>query len=461
MIAIILENNEEYVSPVFAIRQAGWQSEVLAFNKERSHLRRIKMWHPRRQVFIVDWEKFDCKKFAWEGYDWVLQNKELWKTVRFGKKAATDDFPQFKEYSKEVILPEWFGLKDERDIISLMNVSMSFHDSIPIRIDKSENNTEIEFDTTWDCIITVKFEGVRASELVDRIGIIYDSVLQKTDSGYLWKVPCFDSGEVGGIVDFLPVSGEPYIVCDKIEWSIKIGKSAYCAQTKEYDSLYDFYLDLKSVSENVFLKEDKLILHHKNDTLIIEEGSKGYKTTLNGRKERGQWEEQDIFEYAREFLTQVNPEDIKEEVLADVVSVKPLYILHYLKYAFLFAVAWAFVGVLILFLTNFQKGGVLVAVLFFALCLVTIIFPLCSLVNGKEIRYIITPTTIYYFNGNVSNLSLNILQIKDIKLYRSLIKRGIGTIKIKQKGGITFGYGLIAVNDAEKVYNHIKQNCAF
>ena len=41
MIAIILENNEEYVSPVFAIRQAGWQSEVLAFNKERSHLRRI------------------------------------------------------------------------------------------------------------------------------------------------------------------------------------------------------------------------------------------------------------------------------------------------------------------------------------------------------------------------------------------------------------------------------------
>lgn len=185
MIAIILENNEEYVSPVFAIRQAGWRSEVLAFNKERTHLRRIKIWRPRRQVFIVDWEKFACKKFAREGYDWVLQDKKLWKAVCFGKKAA------------------------------------------------------------------------------------------------------------------------------------------------------------------------------------------------------------------------------------------------------LFAVVWAFVGVLILFLTNFQKGGVLVAVLFFALCLVTIIFPLCFLITGKEKRYIITPTTIYYFNGNVSNLSLNLSQIKDIKLYRSLIKRGIGTIKIK------------------------------
>ena len=28
MIAIILENEEEYISPVFAIRQAGRQSEV-------------------------------------------------------------------------------------------------------------------------------------------------------------------------------------------------------------------------------------------------------------------------------------------------------------------------------------------------------------------------------------------------------------------------------------------------
>lgn len=461
MLAIISENNLEYVSPVFAIRQAGWQSEVLAFNKEHSHLRRIKIWHPLRQVFIVDWEKFDCKKSVWEGYDWVLKDRKLWKAVRFGKKASTDDFPQFKQYTQKMVLPEWFEVKGERDIQSLMNVSMFFHDSIPIRIETEERDTEIEFDTTWGCIITVKFKGVRASELIDRIGIIYDSVLEKTDGGYVWKVTCFDPGEVGGIVGFLPVSGEPYIYCDKIEWSIKTGKSAYCARTKEYDSLYDFYLDLKAVSENVFLKEDKLILHHKNDTLTIEEGNKGYITYRNGKREKGQWEGQDIFEYAIEFLTQVNPEDIKEEVLLDVSSAKPLYFWHYMKYAFLFAVAWAFVGVLILFLTNFQKGGVLVAVLFFALCLVTIIFPLCSLVNGKEIRYIITPTTIYYFNGNVSNLSLNILQIKDIKLYRSLIKRGIGTIKIKQKGGITFGYGLIAVNDAEKVYNLIKQNCVF
>lgn len=457
MIAIISEDASEYVSPVFAIRKAGWQSEVLAFDRERTHIRRIKMWYPHRKVFIVDGGAFAAKKFAWEGCDWVLKDKKLWKALRFGKKASTEEFPQFKEYSKEIILPEWFEIKNENDIQSLMAVSMCFHDSIPIRTDTDEKDTEIEFDTTWGCIITVKFKGVRARELVDRIGIIYDSVLQKTDHGYLWKVTCFDSGEVGGIVDLLPVSGEPYIDCDQIEWSIKIGKSQYGVKTKEYDEICDLYFDLKSVSKDAVLKDNKIILHHKKDELVIEKGSQGYITTLNGKKEKGQWEEQDIFGYACDFLMQVHAEETPGEVLADVKSVKPLYVWHYMKYALLFAAPWVLIGLLIMFLTNFQKGGLLVSILFFALSLFILIFALYALIKEEERRYIVTPTTIYYFNGDILNDSLNLSQMKDIKLYRSLIKKKIGTIKVRQKGGITFGYGLIAVNDAEKVYHLIRE----
>ena len=458
MIAIISENSAEYVSPVFAIRQAGWQSEVLAFDRERTHIRRIKMWYPRRQVFIVDWEEFDCKKSAWEGYDRVLQDRELWKAVRFGKKASTEDFPQFKEYSEEIILPEWFEVKSERDIQSLMNVSMGFHDSILTRIDTDENDREIEFDTPWGCIITLKFKGVRASGLIDRIGIIYDSVLEKTGSGYTWRVTCFDSGETGGIIDSLPVSGEPYIDCDKIEWNIKIGKSKYCASIKEYDNLYDLYTDLKSVSENVSFKGDKLILHHKNDTLTIEESSSGYKTYRNGKREKGEWEEQDIAEYAVDFLTQVTPDDIKEEVLADVASVKWLYVWHCLQYALLFSVLWSAVGLLLVIFANVH--WLLCTALFFAFSLLILIVSIIASFKEKDRRYIITATKIYYFFENVSNLSLNMSQIKAVKLYRSFIKRGTGTIKITQIGGVAFGYGLIAVNDAEKVYELIRQKIA-
>lgn len=456
MLAIIIEDNTKYVTPIFAIKQIGWGSEVLAFNKEHTHLKRIKMWHSFRKVFIVKWEQFNYKKSSWEGYDWVLQDKKLWKALRFGKEANIEDFPQFKDYSKEIILPDWFEINDELDIQSLMNVSMSFHDSILIGIDRSENDIEIEFDTSWGCILKVKFKGIHSSKLIESIGMIYDSTIEKSEKGYIWEITCFDPGEVGGIIKNLPILEYPYIECDKIEWNIKIGKSEYFTEFKKYNSFYDFYLDLKNVSKDVFFKDDKLILHHKKDILTIEEDFDGYIVYLNGIKEHGKFEEQDIYEYAVEFLTQVNVEDIKEEILVDVVSSKPFYVLHYIKYALIFAISFFIIGLFTLFASNFKIGGIFLAILFFIISAIIILFSLWSLIKNEGKRYIVTSTTIYYFTNNISNQSLNISQIKDIKLCRSFLKKKIGTIKIKQKNCIGFGYGLIAINDAEEIYNIIE-----
>ncbi len=456
MTAIIVENGAEYVSPVFAIKRRGWYTEVLAFDRQRTHIKRIRMWYPRRQVFIVDRGEFDCKRSAWEGYGWVLEDKKLWKAMRFGNKADTEDFPQFKEYSKEIVLPEWFEIRNEKDIQTLTDVSMAFHDSVLVRVETRKNDTEIEFDTTRGCFITVKFEGVQASGLIDSIGMICDSSFEKTESGYIWKVTSFDSGKAGVSADVLPVSGEPYIACDSIKWQVKIGDGRYRSQSKKYDGLYDLYCDLKAVSENVILKGDQLILHHKKDTLVIEESPQGYRTYLNGKKERGEWEAQDILYYADDFLTQFNPEDITEEILADVVSVKPLYVWHSMKYALLFSVLWSAMGLVLVFLARMH--WVLFAVLFAALSLFVLVFLLFSSI--KETRYIVTATKIYYFDQNNLNRVLDISQIRKIRLYRSLIKKGVGTLKIKvrQKGELTFGCGLIAVKEAEKIYDLIRQN---
>lgn len=138
---------------------------------------------------------------------------------------------------------------------------------------------------------------------------------------------------------------------------------------------------MKSVSENVSFKGDKLILHHKNDTLTIEESSSGYKTYRNGKREKGKWEEQDIAEYAVDFLTQVTPDDIKEEVLADVASVKWLYVWHCLQYALLFSVLWSAVGLVLFFLGNMH--WVLCAV-FFLRSLCSFCFFRCSFPSEKK-----------------------------------------------------------------------------
>lgn len=157
-------------------------------------------------------------------------------------------------------------------------------------------------------------------------------------------------------------------------------------------------------------------------------------------------------------MTQVAPEDITEEVLADFVSVKPLYVWHSLKFALLFAVLWSAVGLLLVFFANVH--WLLCTVLFFAVSLSVLIASSFAAVRRRDKRYVVTSTKIYYFDGNRLNKSLNISEIKGIKLYRSLIKKKIGTIKIRQKGALAFGDGLIAVNEAEKVYGLIQQKIA-
>ena len=131
---------------------------------------------------------------------------------------------------------------------------------------------------------------------------------------------------------------------------------------------------------------------------------------------------------------------------------------HYLKYALLVSVLWSAFG---LFLALSESiNWVLCTVIFFAFPLFILIGSICAFGREKERRYIITATKIYYFYGNISKLSLDISQIKEVKLHRSLIRKGVGTIKIRQKGGLTFGYGLIAVREAEKVYHLIRQKSA-
>ena len=90
------------------------------------------------------------------------------------------------------------------------------------RLEQDGEDIEIEFETSWQCNITVKFQGVKDSVFIDRVGIIYDSVLEKTVDGFLWKIRVCDAGGIGGIVAFESLPSDPYIVCKSIKWKIAI-----------------------------------------------------------------------------------------------------------------------------------------------------------------------------------------------------------------------------------------------
>ena len=226
MIAIIKDRGETYVSPVFAVKGAGWKSEILAFDRDRTRIQRIDMWkrqpHLSRQVFIVKEEAFGCQRMKWTGCGRVLDDKDLWKKLRVRKAVSVEDFPMFKEYAREIVLPEWFEIKNQTDAEDLMSVSIGFHDSFLKRLEQRGEEIEIEFDTSWQCNFIVRFHGVKEAVLIDRIGIIYDSALKKTEDGFLWKINACDAGGVGGAVDFEALPNDPYIVCKGMEWKIEI-----------------------------------------------------------------------------------------------------------------------------------------------------------------------------------------------------------------------------------------------
>ena len=227
MIAIIKEGDGTYVSPVFAIKDVGWKSEILAFNQDRTHVQRIKIWRTNilfhcRRVFIVKTEKFAYRKRNWTGYDWVLYDKDFWKKMWIHKAVSTQVFSRFKEYAKDIVLPEWFEIKSQTDSDDLMSLCYGFHDSTLKTLEQNGDNIEIEFDTSWQCNITVKFQGVKDAAFIDHVGIIYDSVLEKTKDGCFWKIRSCDAGSVGGIVDFEILPNDPYIICKNLEWKIEI-----------------------------------------------------------------------------------------------------------------------------------------------------------------------------------------------------------------------------------------------
>ncbi len=219
------KSGRTYVSPIFALKYVGWKSEAVAFDETFSKIIRIKLHDTGfggigRTVFVIE-NDFDTSKGDWAGFDWVINDKALFKAFRSKRGAAVESFPLFKNYCKEIHLPERFEIKDDKDIASLEGVSFGFHDSLILEYAENENGIVVRFDTTWDCYITVTFEGVTEADFKEKVGQILDSKIKKTDDGFSFTVLDGFAGWIDGC-DYDSEMGEPYIRCKKIFWQIEI-----------------------------------------------------------------------------------------------------------------------------------------------------------------------------------------------------------------------------------------------
>ena len=226
--AIILnEKGNTYVSPIFAIKYDGLESQMVGFDESYNKIKLIKMWGNDsdatcRNVFIVE-NDFDTNGDSWVGFEWVINDKKLFDMLLSVGSVKIDDFPLFEIYRKKIILPDTFEIKTQKDINALMDVSFGFHDSSICEYAENENTITVRFDTTWGCYITVIFEGVIAEEFKERVGLILYSEIVKTADGFSFTVKegypgWIDRCDYAGYADF----GEPYIKCKKIHWQIEV-----------------------------------------------------------------------------------------------------------------------------------------------------------------------------------------------------------------------------------------------
>ena len=219
------KSGETYVSPIFALKYVGWKSEAIVFDETFDRVKKIKLWDTgfggiHRNVFVIE-NDFDTSKGDWAGLDWVINDKAIFKALRSKKGASIEAFPLFKDYSNNIRLPDLFEIKNEKDIAALEDVTFGFHDSLIREYTEEKNNIVIRFDTTWDCYITVTFDGVTEADFKEKVGQILNSQIKKTDEGFSFTVLDGFAGWIDGC-DYDSEMGEPYIKCKRIFWQIEI-----------------------------------------------------------------------------------------------------------------------------------------------------------------------------------------------------------------------------------------------
>ena len=216
-----------YVSPLFAIKFAGGESAAIGLDTSLSYAQKLDFWlrvreegcpYPvsHRSLFIVANEYDDAQK-KWSGLDWLLKDQDLMERLRAGDRIPLIEDSRFTPYTAPITLPAWFEVNTPTDAASLETVSFHFHDAEPIACTKTVTDLTVTLDTTWGCIITVRFCGVIEDTFTGRVGCILDSHVEKTAEGVAFTIL---EGYCGERLN-TPVENA-HVRCQRILWQIRL-----------------------------------------------------------------------------------------------------------------------------------------------------------------------------------------------------------------------------------------------
>ena len=247
MIAIIYDRNTEstYVSPIFAIKNE-W--EFIVFNAERTAVKLLKNWQDVA-VYVVEQTEgeFDCQKRKWRGYEWVIGNTDLLKSIRRGRSASVEEFSEFKKYTEEIILPEWFEVKTDSDRQTLIDLA-----------DLIDGEGEIKDIIREGSAILMRVKTLNGSY----VNIRLTDVFEECPAGSMDHIAGIgiERGEGG----FSFIYGDKQIRCRGILWNIEIITVPYLRIHGNYPDISALFEDISLYVDNAELIDRKLVINGKD-----------------------------------------------------------------------------------------------------------------------------------------------------------------------------------------------------
>ena len=224
-------DNTTYVSPLFALKLAGGESAAIGLDPSLSYVQKLDLWlrvweegypHPRsiRGLYIVS-NEYDNAQECWSGLGWLMDDHDLMERLLAGDRIPLTEDHRFTPYKTPLTLPEWFEVNTPTDAVSLETVSFHFHDAEPVACTQEDTDLTVTLDTTWGCVITMRFCGVTEDTFTGRVGLILDSHVEKTAEGVTFTILSGNGGWIDGIDVHTPAENA-CVKCQKLLWHIEI-----------------------------------------------------------------------------------------------------------------------------------------------------------------------------------------------------------------------------------------------
>ena len=220
MIARIRAGNGFYDSAVFAVYDHKDHAEVLVFDHEGQHLKRVSFTSIIDHGIRIDVFIFDTRAENWvkkgenEGYDWLLGHEDEEETLKRCKQIQAD-----------IRAPEWFELKDEDDVKGLISATTGLHDAYVKKMYEKDGKLYLLFGA-WSCEVLFELAGSPETNLCEGYGhmsigneypLIDETSVFFEDGKVCWT----DYENVHSFAD-RDKKGCAYFLAEKIRWKFTL-----------------------------------------------------------------------------------------------------------------------------------------------------------------------------------------------------------------------------------------------